>query len=174
MSWSLHQFPLHRHHLAIKQLWKINRVHGLPAVTAPAFFTSASKGNERWWGTQYSKTVYLWDSMDDQDRQDSMDTLRTQDSWVVWKTKDKEWTQKLQQEGFVQILSLDHDTKMSKWSHKIKGWWRRGDIKATKCEKTVECWVKYQEKAPKQAQAIIKLYCWRPNKVMAKTVTSLT
>ncbi len=34
--------------LAIKQLWKINRVHGLPAVTAPAFFTSASKGNERW------------------------------------------------------------------------------------------------------------------------------
>jgi hypothetical protein len=38
--------------LAIKQLWEINRVHGLPAVTVPAFFTSASKGNERWWGTK--------------------------------------------------------------------------------------------------------------------------
>ena len=71
-----------------------------------------------------------------------METLRTQDSWVVWKTKDKDWTQELHQAGFVQILSLDKDTKMSKWIHKIKGWWRRGDIKVTKCNKTVECWVK--------------------------------
>jgi hypothetical protein len=82
--------------LAIKQLWQTERVHGLPAVTAPAFFPSASKGNECWWGTQDSKTVYLWDSMDDKDRRDSMDTLRTQDGWVVWKTNDKEWTQKLE------------------------------------------------------------------------------
>jgi hypothetical protein len=106
--------------------------------------------------------------MDDQDRQDSMDTLRTQDSWVVWKTKDKVWTQKLQQEGFVQILTLDKDKKMSKWSHKIKGWWRRGDIKVTKCEKTVECWVKYQEKASKQAQAVIKASLLAPQQSYGK------
>jgi hypothetical protein len=78
-------------------------------VTAPAFFTSASKGNECWWGTQDSRVAYLWDSMDDKDRQDSLDTLRTQDRWIVWKTKDKVWTQKLQQEGFAQILTLDKD-----------------------------------------------------------------
>ena len=89
--------------------------------------------------------------MDDKDRRDSMETLRTQDSWVVWKTKDKDWTQEFPQAGFVQILSLDKDTKMSKWRHKIKGWWRRGDIKVTKCKKTVECWGKPQEKAPKTA-----------------------
>jgi hypothetical protein len=47
--------------------------------------------------------------MDDKDRQDSLDTLRTQDRWIVWKTKDKVWTQKLQQEGFAQILTLDKD-----------------------------------------------------------------
>ena len=136
--------------LTIKQLWGINRVHGLPAVTVPAFFTSASKGNECWWGTQDSRTVYLWDSMDDKDRQDSMDTLRTQDTWIVWKTKDKVWTQKLQQEGFAQILTLNKDKTMSKWSTKIKGWWRRGDIRATKPKKSFECWVKSAADAPKE------------------------
>jgi hypothetical protein len=94
--------------------------------------------------------------MDDQDRRDSMETLRTQDNWVVWKTKDKDWTQELQQTGFVQILSLDKDTRMNKWIHKIKGWWRRGDIKVTKCKKMVECWVKSQVKVPRVSQAVIK------------------
>ena len=52
--------------------------------------------------------------------------------------------------------SLDKDTKTSKWAHKIKGWWRRGDIKVTKCKKIVECWVKSQAKATKAAQTAIK------------------
>ena len=171
--------------LAIKQMWQIDRVHGLPAVAAPAFFPSVSKGNEHWWGTQDSNTVYLWDSMDDQDRRSSLETLHTQDNWVVWKTKDKDWTQELQQAGFVQILSLDKDTKTSKWSHKIKGWWRRGDIKVTKCKKTVECWVKSQEKAPKTAQAVIKtalmaqrqLHCrpdWAGEDILARNGIWLT
>ncbi len=37
--------------LAINRLWQIDRVHGPPAVAAPAFFPSASKGDECWWGT---------------------------------------------------------------------------------------------------------------------------
>jgi hypothetical protein len=47
--------------LTLKRLWQLDRVHGLPAVTAPAFFPSASKGEECWWGTQDSSTVFLWD-----------------------------------------------------------------------------------------------------------------
>jgi hypothetical protein len=42
--------------LAIKRLWQIDRVHGPPAVTAPAFFPSVSKGDECWWGTQDRNT----------------------------------------------------------------------------------------------------------------------
>ena len=62
----------------------------------------------------------------------------------------------------------DKDKKMSKWSHKIKGWWRRGDIKVTKCEKTVECWVKSKEKAPEQAQAAIKAALLAPQQSYGK------
>ena len=32
--------------LTLKRLWQLERVHGLPAVAAPAFFPSASKGEE--------------------------------------------------------------------------------------------------------------------------------
>jgi hypothetical protein len=45
--------------LDIERLWQIDRVHGLPAVAAPAFFPSTSKGDECWWGTQDRNTVYL-------------------------------------------------------------------------------------------------------------------
>ncbi len=81
--------------LDIKRLWQIDRVHGLPVVVVSAFFPSASKGDECWWGTQDLNTVYLWDTMDNKDRQDSLETLREKDNWVVWKTKDDKWTQEL-------------------------------------------------------------------------------
>ena len=42
---------------------------GLPEVAVPTFFPSVSKGNDAWWGSQDTRTIYLWDSMDDQDRQ---------------------------------------------------------------------------------------------------------
>jgi hypothetical protein len=81
--------------LTLKRLWQLDRVQGLPAVSAPAFFPSASRGEECWWVTQDSNTVFLWDTMDDKDRLNSLETLREKDNWVVWKTKDDEWTQEL-------------------------------------------------------------------------------
>jgi hypothetical protein len=128
--------------LTLKRLCQLDRVHGLPAVAAPAFFPSASKGEECWWGTQDSNTVFLWDTMGDEDRRNSLETLREKDNWVVWKMKDDKWTQELRREGFHQLLNLKKDTRDDCWGNKIKGWWRRGDIKATKCNKTRECWVK--------------------------------
>ena len=137
--------------LTIKRLWQIDRVHDLPAVAAPAFFPSVSKGGECWWGTQDVNTVYLWDTMDNEDRQDSLEALREKDNWVIWKTKDNKWTQELQRAGFHQLLSLNKNTRADCWGNKIKGWWRRGDIKATKCKKTRECWVKSLVNAPSES-----------------------
>jgi hypothetical protein len=83
--------------LVIKQMWQLDRVHGLLAVVSPGFFPSVSRGDEFWWGTGDSSTVYLWDTMEDQDRQDSVEVLRGKDKWVVWKTKDNKWTHDLRQ-----------------------------------------------------------------------------
>ena len=75
--------------LALRQIWDLERIHGLPAVTDPTFFPSTSKNEECWLGTSDPKTIYVGDSMDDQDKQTSMSTLQETENWVVWKTRDK-------------------------------------------------------------------------------------
>jgi hypothetical protein len=101
--------------------------------------------------------------MDNEDRQSSLETLREKENWVIWKTKDK-WTQELQRAGFHQLLSLDKNTREGEgcWGNKIKGWWRRGDIKATKCKKTRECWVKSPANVPNEAAKDIKEALMKP------------
>ncbi len=154
--------------LALKRLWQIDRVHVLPAVAAPAFFPSVSKGDECWWGTQDSNTVFLWDTMGDEDRQSSLETLREKDNWVVWKTKDDKWTQELRRAVFHQLVTLNKNTRDDCWGNKIKGWWRRGDIKATKCKKTRECWVKSPSNVPSAAGRDIKEALMTPGKNYGK------
>jgi hypothetical protein len=70
---SVDVFTPTRHILqAISRTWMVDRVHGLPAVATPSFFPSASRNVDIWWVSQDLKTVYLWDSMDDQDKQNTM------------------------------------------------------------------------------------------------------
>ena len=84
------QLPRARHILgAIRRTWKTDRVHGLPAVAAPTFSPSAPKNNDTWWVSQDTKTVYLWDSMDNQDRQNTLEKLKTTSEWTIWKTRCK-------------------------------------------------------------------------------------
>jgi hypothetical protein len=98
-------------------MWEIDRVHGVPAVVTSTFFPSASRGDECWWGTRDSSTVYLWNTMEDQNRQDSLEVLHGKDKWVVWKTKDNKWTHELRQEGFHQLLTLDKNTTAGSWGN---------------------------------------------------------
>ena len=73
-----------RHNLqAIRRTWKTDRVHVLPAMAAPTFFPLASKNNDTWWGSRDMRTVYVWDSMDNQDRQNTLAKLKTTSEWTI-------------------------------------------------------------------------------------------
>ncbi len=133
---------------AIRRTWKTDRVHGLPAVVAPTFLPSASKGNDAWWGSQDTKTIYLWDSMDDQDRQNTLENLKITSGWTIWKTRDREWSPVLCESGFHQLLNIHKDKRAEYWGFKIKGWWRKGDIRTTNPRKSFECWVKTTSDVP--------------------------
>ena len=81
----------------IKRIWNIERIHGLPVVVAPTFF-SVSRNKETWWkkGTgettgmgdlmdEHNKddsgeTEYIWDSTDEQDEEDTKKTTYMWDS----------------------------------------------------------------------------------------------
>jgi hypothetical protein len=43
----------------IKRTWQIGRIHGLPSVSVSVFFPSSSNGDECWWGTRDTNTIYL-------------------------------------------------------------------------------------------------------------------
>ena len=88
-------------------------MHGLPEVTVSVFFPSVYKDDEYWWGTRAPNTVYTWDSLTDQDKQNEMQDLCDTEHWVVWKTKEEIWTHTLKEEGFHQLLSLDKDTEVN-------------------------------------------------------------
>lgn len=114
------------------------------------------------------KTVYAWDSMDDQDKQSSITDLQETENWVVWKTRDKTWTHTLRREGSHQLLSFNKDEKENISGFKIKGWWRRGDIKVTNLKSTFECWVKSPSEAPGKAQESIKTTLTAPKQNYGK------
>jgi hypothetical protein len=107
-------------------------------------------------------TAYLWDSMDEEDREDTMDILKQSDEWVIWKSKDK-WTTLLKAAGFHQLLYIKKDIQEDCWGSKIKGWWRTGDIRVKKPKKTYECWVKNKTKVPPGAQDAIITALQAPN-----------
>ena len=66
---------------------------------------------EYWWGSRDPKKAYMWDSMDDQDKQKSLTVLQETENWVVWKTRDKTLSHTLKREIFHQLLSFHKDEK---------------------------------------------------------------
>jgi hypothetical protein len=136
---SVDVFTPTRHILqAIRRTWMVDRVHDLPAVATPSFFPSDSRNVDIWWDSQDLKTVYLWDSMDDQDRQNTMTVLEESTEWTIWKTKDTRWTPLLRQAGYHQLLDIHKNKQSDCWGFKIKGWF--------------ECWVKTAADVPTEAK----------------------
>ena len=73
-------------------------------------------------GVEDTHTIaYIWDSMDEENREDTMTTLQQLDEWVIWKSKDK-WSPLLKAAGFHQLLYIKKDTQEDCWGSKIKGW----------------------------------------------------
>jgi len=50
--------------------------------------------------------------MDNQDRQNTLEKLKTTSDWTIWKTRDKEWSLALQEEGFHQLLNIHKDKEV--------------------------------------------------------------
>ena len=80
-----------------------------------------------------------------------MNHVKTSHTWNAL-TSDKEWSPALHETGFHQILNIYKGKKAECWGFKIKGWWRKGDIRTTKTRKSFECWVKTTSDVPTGAQ----------------------
>jgi hypothetical protein len=52
-------------------------------MTAP-FFPSAGRGTTRFWGKKQGPTVFLWESLGEEGREECERVIRTHRDWVVW------------------------------------------------------------------------------------------
>ena len=61
---------------------------GKSAVTAPPFFKHAGRGATDFWEDsrerQQEPTVFLWEALDDQGRQQCIEVMQKRTDWVVW------------------------------------------------------------------------------------------
>jgi hypothetical protein len=51
---------------------------------APPFFPNAGRGTVRFWGNEQRLTVFLWDGLDEEGREECERTIQTRKDWVVW------------------------------------------------------------------------------------------
>ncbi len=53
-------------------------------MTAPPFFPSAGRGTTRFWGKKQGPTVFLWESLDEEGKEECERVIRKHRDWVVW------------------------------------------------------------------------------------------
>jgi hypothetical protein len=64
---------------ALQSLLSDTQLQGESAVAAPPFFPNASRGTIRFWGNwnEQGPTVYLWDGLDEEGREECERTIQT-------------------------------------------------------------------------------------------------
>ena len=59
-------------------------LQGESAVTAPPFFPNAGRGTVRFWGHEQGPTIFLWDDLDEEGREECERAIKTLKDWIVW------------------------------------------------------------------------------------------
>jgi hypothetical protein len=76
--------PTRRLLRALQSLLSAVQIQGESAVTAPSFFPSAGRGTTRFWGEEQGPTVFLWEGLGEEGREECERVIRAHRDWVVW------------------------------------------------------------------------------------------
>ena len=137
-------------------------VQGESAVTAPPFFKHAGRGATNFWGDsqgwQKEPTIFLWEALDEQGRQQCIEVMKQRTDWVVLartSSPKREASGQRDFEKYGRVLvgqevkgkatteAGDERTRDKNGGNSCrwKGWWKRGDVKAKPSTWPMSCWV---------------------------------
>jgi hypothetical protein len=112
-------------------------------VVSPGFFKNASRGPNALWGEKNvnDTVIYVWDSMENTDRENSLQDIQEAKSGLIWKERDDTWSEKLLTAGLTKIPIITNK-KIRAQGIREKGWWRTGELKTsmTPANHKLECW----------------------------------
>ncbi len=127
----------------LKKCTKANRIHGITSVTAPGFFKNASRGPSALWGGKNVNdiAIYVWDSMENADRENSLQDIQIAKTGIIWKERDDTWSGRLLAAGLTKIPIITNK-KIRAQGIREKGWCRTGELKTnmTPANHKLECW----------------------------------
>jgi len=137
-------------------------VQGESAVTAPPFFKHAGRGATNFWGDsqgwQKEPTIFLWEALDEQGRQQCIEVMKQRTDWVVLartSSPKREASGQRDFEKYGRVLvgqevkgkaTTEADDERTRDKNggnscRWKGWWKRGDVKAKPSTWPMSCWV---------------------------------
>ena len=128
------------------------QLQGESAVTAPSFFPSAG----RFWGNEHGLTVFLWEGLGEEGREECERVIRTHRDWVVWSRarpmkgdrtprgfehadkaifcgkakRSKKEQEEREAKDEIEEDAPDNEVDESGRACRQKGWWKRGDVSA--------------------------------------------
>ncbi len=152
---------------ALQSLFSAVKLHGESAVTTPPFFPSAGRGATRFWGKEQGPTIFLWESLGEEGREECERAIRTHRDWVVWSRarpmkgdgtlRGFEHVEKAFFCGQVKRRKKEHEATEAKdeaennssdnevggggRACRQKGWWKRGDVEAKLNTVNMTAWV---------------------------------
>jgi hypothetical protein len=168
---------------ALQSLFSAVQLQGESAVTAPPFFPSAGRGATRFWGKKQGPTIFLWESLGEEGREECERVIRTHRDWVVW-------SRARPMKGDCTLRGFEHVGKAAIFCGKVKrrqkaheapgaedeaendasdngvdgsgracrqkGWWKRGDVEAKLNTVNMTAWV-HKESDIIEEEALTKL-----------------
>jgi hypothetical protein len=167
---------------ALKSLLSAVQLQGDSAVTAPSFFPSAGRGTTRFWGTEQGPTVFLWEGLGAEGREECERVIRAHRDWVVWsgarpmkgdctprgfehvgkaifcgkvKRRKKEHEEP-EAEDETEQDAPDNEVEESGRACRQKGWWKPGDVEAKLNTVNMTAWV-HKECDITEVEALTKL-----------------
>ena len=142
---------------ALQSLLSAVQLQGESAVTAPPFFHNAGRGKTRFWGNEQGPTVFLWEGLGEEGREECERVIRTHKDWVVWSRarpmkgdrtprgfehadkaifcgkakRSKKEQEEREAKDEIEEDAPDNEVDESGRACRQKGWWKRGDVEAT-------------------------------------------
>jgi hypothetical protein len=159
--------PTRRLLRALQSLFSSVQLQRESAVTAPPFFPSAGRGATRFWGKEQGPTIFLWESLGEEGREECERAIHTHRDWVVWSRarpmkgggtlRGFEHVGKAIFCGQVKHRKKEHETPGAEdeaendtsdnevggggCACRQKGWWKRGDVEAKLNTVNMTAWV---------------------------------
>jgi hypothetical protein len=152
---------------ALQSLLSATQLQGESAVAAPPFFPNTGRGRVRFWGNEQGSTVFLWDGLDEEGREECKRTIQTRKVWVVWirarpmkgdctprgfenggKTvfcgkanRSKKEQGKAKAEEGIEDEAPNSDVNPSGRARRQKWWWKRGVVETKLNTVNMTAWV---------------------------------